>query len=118
MWPPQSQNRYHGCIVDLLRDQYLELGGNVIGELENTIAVQKKLVEERRRHAQQYRAMIAPFHLDATLTHETLAANQAVLSARKRKETEQYETLRRKSTGFPCPIKNSGKPSPRNGGSS
>lgn len=83
--------------VDSLRDQYLELGGNVIGELENTIAVQKKLVEERRRHAQQYRAMIAPFHLDATLTHETLAANQAALSARKRKETEQYETLREKA---------------------
>lgn len=83
--------------VDSLRDQYLELGGNVIGELENTIAVQKKLVDERRRHAQQYRAMIAPFQLDDSLTQETLAANQAILAARKRKETEQYETLREKA---------------------
>lgn len=75
------------ALVDSLREQYLELGGNVIGELENTIAVQKKLVEERRKRAQQYLQMAAKFELNKELSEQALLANQTTL--KKRQKTEQ-----------------------------
>ncbi|MFM9064130.1 MAG: ATP-binding protein, partial [Pirellula sp.] len=45
--------------VDALRERYLELGGNIISELENTIAAQRKLVDERKKQAELYRQMVA-----------------------------------------------------------
>lgn len=52
-----EQEKAKACAdrVDTLRQRYLELGGNVIGELEKTIAVQKERVKEKSKHAAQYR---------------------------------------------------------------
>jgi uncharacterized protein YPO0396 len=77
--------------VDALREQYLELGGNVIGELENTIAVQKKLVDERRRQAGQYLQMTTRFELNRELSESALRENQAALALRQEFERTQYE---------------------------
>ncbi|MDP1562465.1 MAG: ATP-binding protein [Pirellulaceae bacterium] len=81
-------------LVDSLREQYLELGGNVIGELENTIKAQKKLVEERRRHAQQYLQMVARFELKTELSEHALLANQATLAERQKPEQDRCDLLR------------------------
>jgi uncharacterized protein YPO0396 len=77
--------------VDSLREQYLELGGNVIGELENTILAQKKLVEERRKHAQQYLQLVALFELNRELSEEVLRDNQKTLADRQTSEKQHYE---------------------------
>lgn len=83
--------------VDSLKDRYFELGGSVIGELENTIAVQMKLVEERQKHAQQYQAMAGRFQLNTELTQSALAANQAILAERQAKEQQHYDICREKT---------------------
>jgi len=84
--------------VDTLRQRYLELGGNVIGELEKTIAVQKERVKEKSKHAAQYRALIKPFKLSDELSAETLRRNQAWLrghhaEVQKQHDRQQEETL-------------------------
>ena len=78
--------------VDALREQYLELGGNVIGELENTISAQKKLVEERRKHAQHYLQMAAVFELNLELSSEALRSNQQLLAVRQTIEQQRFNT--------------------------
>ncbi|MCR9291908.1 MAG: hypothetical protein NXI32_04260 [bacterium] len=84
-------------LVDSLREQYLELGGNVIGELENTIAAQKKLVEERRKHAQQYLQMAARFELRSDLSEQALLANQSTLAERQKSEQKECDLQRTKT---------------------
>lgn len=76
--------------VDSLREQYLELGGNVIGALESTIAAQSKLVDERRRHARQYLQWIAKFGLSDELSESALRSNQAALAQRLESERRQH----------------------------
>ncbi len=76
--------------VDTLREQYLELGGNVIGELENTIAAQSERVDTRRKYAADYRRMIATFGLADGLSESTLTKNQAALAGQR----EQVEGQR------------------------
>lgn len=83
--------------VDLLREQYLELGGNVIGELENTIAAQTKLVEERQKHAQQYLQVIARFGLSGELSEKSLLANQRLLAERQQSEQDRCDSQRTKT---------------------
>lgn len=83
--------------VDAFRERYLELGGNVIGELQNTIDAQQRLVAERRKHAQHYRAIVAPLGLSDELSEAALAANKRAIAARvevERKELDvRMETL-------------------------
>jgi uncharacterized protein YPO0396 len=76
--------------VDSLREQYLELGGNVIGALESTIAAQSKLVDERRRHARQYLQWISKFGLSDELSESALRSNQAALAQRLESERRQH----------------------------
>lgn len=76
--------------VDSLREQYLELGGNVIGALESTIAAQSKLVDERRRHARQYLQWVAKFGLSDELSESALRSNQAALAQRLESERRQH----------------------------
>jgi len=83
--------------VDSLREQYLELGGNIIGELENTITAQKKLVEERRKHAQVYLQMAANFELSSELSANALQANQGKLAERQEAERQRYDLQQTKT---------------------
>lgn len=84
--------------VDTLRERYLELGGNVIGELENTITAQQERVAERRKHAEDYCRMVGDFGLDEELSEVALHRNQASLrerrnDIRKQRDAAQEETL-------------------------
>ncbi len=74
--------------VETLREAYLQLGGNVVGELENTIDEQKNRVADRRRHAEDYRKLAETLGLDAELSEVALTKNQAVLGE-KRVEVEK-----------------------------
>ncbi len=93
----ESRARELQLRVDDLKESYLKLGGNVIGELENTIAVLRKLVEERQKHAQQYLQMAAQFELSNELSEHALRANQAVLRQRQLTEQQQYDHWRKKT---------------------
>ncbi|MFO0903674.1 MAG: ATP-binding protein [Pirellulales bacterium] len=77
--------------VDALRERYLELGGNVIGELQNTIHAQQRLVAERRKHAQQYQSMLASLGMNDELSDATLAENKRAVTLRLETEREQLE---------------------------
>ncbi|MCB1098867.1 MAG: hypothetical protein KDN22_25060 [Verrucomicrobiae bacterium] len=84
--------------VDTLRERYLELGGNVIGELEKTITAQEERVAERRKHAEDYRQFIRPFGLDEELSAAALQRNQAVLAGHReaiqtKRDRRHEETL-------------------------
>ncbi|MEX1223533.1 MAG: hypothetical protein WEA31_03215, partial [Pirellulales bacterium] len=84
--------------VSTLHEQYLNLGGNVIGELENTIQTQRDLVVERKKHADDYRRMVNSFGLGDELCEAALQRNQAALRERRGKiqqqrDTKQEETL-------------------------
>ncbi len=85
--------------VDALRERYLELGGNVIGELENTITAQKDRVSERRKHADVYRRLIRGLGLDDELSEVALHRNQAALGktreeVQKQRDAAEEETLK------------------------
>jgi uncharacterized protein YPO0396 len=84
--------------VDTLQERYLELGGNVISELENTIQTQNSLVAERQKHAGDYRRMVAIFGLGEELDEAALLRNQAALGEKREKiqlqrDAKQEETL-------------------------
>ena len=86
--------------VDALRERYLELGGNVISELENTIAVQRQLVEERRKYAQSYRQMVTQFSLNDALTESAFRANQAQLTEHRRVAVQECEGQKTRTLEF------------------
>ena len=77
--------------VDALHDQYLALGGNVIGELQKTIELQEESVHERQKHADDYVQTVRVFGLNPELSHTALAANQAVLSERRSQVQQQRD---------------------------
>ena len=84
--------------VDTLRQRYLELGGNVIAELENNIELQKERVKEKSKHAANYRTLVKPFKLSEELSAEMLRRNQAWLrdhraEAQQRHDRKEEETL-------------------------
>lgn len=88
--------------VGTLRERYLKLGGNVIGELENTIVEQKKRVTETKKRADQYLGIVRRFTLDEELSHAALSRNQAALQERReklksRREEKYEETLEARS---------------------
>ena len=68
--------------MESLREIYLQLGGNVIGELEKRIEDQTARVEDRRRHADDYRRMALELGLDTSLSEKALEGNKAVLKER------------------------------------
>jgi uncharacterized protein YPO0396 len=79
--------------VDTLRECYLALGGNVIGELEKTISVQRERVAEKSKNAADYRRWIGQFQLSGELTAEALNYNQTLLVEKR----EHVEKLRKAS---------------------
>ena len=83
--------------VETLRERYLELGGNVIGELENTIAALTERVTQRRKHADNYQRIIGMFGLADNLTESALKSNQAAV-AEQRTELEQQRNAKHDQT--------------------
>jgi uncharacterized protein YPO0396 len=83
----------HRLFVDTLREKYLLLGGNVIGELENTIAIQTQVRDARRQSADQYRKLIRQFQLSDELTPETFHSNQQALKELEKRESDIREQL-------------------------
>ena len=84
--------------VDVLRERYLELGGNIIGELEQTISAQKELAKEKAKHAADYRRITALFKLSDELSQEALLRNQVLLRGKrddlqKIRDKQQDDTL-------------------------
>ena len=77
----QEQDSEHR--VDTLKGQYLELGGNVIEQLEKTIESQRSIVADRRKHADDYRRVASVLGLDGELAEATLHRNQAALRKTK-----------------------------------
>ncbi len=79
--------------VDTLREKYLVLGGNVIAELENTIALQTRLRNERRQNADQYRQSIQRVGLSVELTPSNFESNQLSLHEQKKNESTVRDQL-------------------------
>lgn len=81
--------------VKILLERYLELGGNVIGELEKSICLLKEKADDKQKHVQQYRQLMARFKLPDELSESALHVNQAALRERqandKKKHDEQEE---------------------------
>ena len=77
--------------VDLLREQYLQLGGNVIAELENTIASQNQHVQLCRRNAGDYQRITKLLEVKDDLSESALLENQATLRQRSEEIKEQRE---------------------------
>jgi uncharacterized protein YPO0396 len=84
-------------LVDSLREQYWKLGGQIVGELENTISAQRLLVDERRKHAQHYLQMASRFGLRSDLNRQALAANKLAMAELESSELQQCETQRTKT---------------------
>ena len=94
----QEKAKACGARVDILRQRYLELGGNVIGELEKTIEVQRERVKEKSKHAGHYGILIKSFELPNEISEETLRRNQAWLldhrdEVQKQHDGQQEKTL-------------------------
>ena len=83
--------------VDILRERYLKLGGNVIAELENSIEALAERVSDRSQHVAQYQRLIRQFQLSEELTEATLVRNQAALGA-KREQLQQQRDLKQEET--------------------
>lgn len=90
--------------VDALRERYLKLGGNAIGDLEKTIEAQTKLVDERRRLAADYRRSVVAFGLTDELTAAALKTNQNNLRQSqvelRRQEQERWKTAANAQSQF------------------
>ncbi len=94
-----ERDRAKACAarVDSLRQAYLKLGGNVIGELEKTIAVQRERVQEKSKHAINYRDLVKPFKLSDELSAEVLRRNQTWLGGH-REETQSLHDREQEAT--------------------
>lgn len=83
--------------VELLRERYLQLGGNVIGELENTIELRKDSVALKKKYAAQYLHIVRKLGLNEELTEQFLRQNQVVLQERRKQEQQQRDRQEEKT---------------------
>ena len=77
--------------VDTLREKYLQLGGNIVAELESNIDMQKHRVQEIRGHTDDYLRIVRRFALDETLTPTALQLNQGKLETQLTKFTARKD---------------------------
>ena len=83
--------------VDTLRERFLKLGGNAIGELEKVIALQEDALAEKTEHANHYRRMVAAFRLGDELTPDGLLRNQVLLKERHKELSQLRNQWQEKS---------------------
>lgn len=94
----QDEERARRARVDTLRERYLALGGNVIGELARTIDAQKKRAQDKAQQAKQYQLLVKTFKLSDELSEASLRRNQTALrehrlQVQQSREQKQEETL-------------------------
>ncbi len=70
--------------VETLRQQYLEIGGNVIDQLKVTIETFAQRVGERQRDVSSYLNIVRQFQLDESLTRKALGENQQAAAERQK----------------------------------
>lgn len=90
----EAQKKTH---VDTVYKKYLELGGDAVGGLEETIGLLKERVADRKKHADQYLQAIRVFQLNESLTPAALQQNQLVLSEKHQEVTQQFEASEKKT---------------------
>ena len=78
--------------VETFRERYLELGGNVIAELQRTIKAQEERVNDRKKHANDYHRMTGTLGLDQELSEAALKRNQVVLDLKRQKSVQQRDS--------------------------
>jgi uncharacterized protein YPO0396 len=83
--------------VESLRERYLELGGNVIAELESTISLRTESVELKRRYAGQYQRMMQRLALPDTLSDKMFFTNRELLKQRRIDEQESRSAQQEKT---------------------
>lgn len=76
--------------VETLLECYLTCGGNVINALETTIALQRQLVSDRRKHADDYDRAAKRLGLPAELNRSALEQNQAQLTSMREEVQQQW----------------------------
>lgn len=77
--------------VDTLRQKYLQLGGNIVAELESNINMQKQRVQTMQKYADDYLRIVRRFELDETLTSMALQQNQLKLKSELAELTERKD---------------------------
>lgn len=85
--------------TDTLKESYLQLGGNVIGELEKTIEVLRREFASRTKHAEDYLRLVKPFGLSEELTEAALRQNQEILARRRTEVQEARDEQQNKALG-------------------
>lgn len=93
----KEQEKDCRLLAETLQERYLNLGGNVIGELEKAIDAQEKLVTERQSHVTDYRRMVSAFDLGEELNEKDLKRNQTILSQMRegiqKQRSDQWEEV-------------------------
>lgn len=89
----ESQAESIRATVEILRETYLQIGGNVIQELEISINFQRSHVSDRRKQAQLYQQLIARFGLNDQLTEQALRDNQTQLTVQREKVQTERELI-------------------------
>ncbi len=98
----QSLADQHKTHVDTLYHKYLELGGDAISGLEQTIGLLQERVNERQKQVDRYLQAVNVLGLNPAITPNALQQNQAALSAKrdqiqKQLDEAEKETLDAKS---------------------
>lgn len=83
--------------VESLRERYLELGGNVISELESTIALRKESVELKRKYAGQYQRMMQRLKLSDEISESMFLQNRASIEHKRLLEQESRSRQQEKT---------------------
>lgn len=83
--------------VDTLRQKYLQLGGNVIGELETNIKTLAERVAERRKYVDDYHRLVSRFGFSDELSELALKRNQQEAAA-TRTEIEKLRAVKQEET--------------------
>jgi uncharacterized protein YPO0396 len=93
----QDEEKECRARVDTLRERYLQLGGNAIGELEKVIELQNQNLADRTKHANDYRRMVTAFRLNDEISADALLCNQALLTEKRGEIAEQNTQVHEKA---------------------
>ena len=79
------------ALVGTLKEAYLQVGGGLVAQLEETIKLLEANVEVRAKDVQDYLNLIRPFGLSEEITAEALQINQQALRERSVRLTEDRD---------------------------
>jgi uncharacterized protein YPO0396 len=84
--------------VETMRERYLELGGNVISELETTIGFLTERREDKAKQTDYYRKLVKTFKLSEELSERSLQHYQALLTERRLEIQKQRDHQQEKKS--------------------